>query len=174
MAYPLVENLHTRGILHRTIAPAPNLSPELQRTAEGHVRRLMEELDYVGTMAVEFFQTEDGLLANEMAPRVHNSGHWTQDGAPTCQFENHLRAILGLPLGETDPPRWTVMLNLLGKLPPVERVLEEPRAHLHLYGKSPRPGRKIGHVNVVADSLEEAMEVVARIEAALPEGAGPV
>jgi 5-(carboxyamino)imidazole ribonucleotide synthase len=174
VAYPLVENVHTQGILHRTTAPAPGLDPALQEQAEASVRRLMEELAYVGTMAVEFFEVNGGLLANEMAPRVHNSGHWTQDGAITSQFENHLRAILGLPLGSTDAPQSTVMLNLLGELPPVEAVLREPLAHLHLYGKSPRPGRKIGHVNVVADTVEEAMEVVARIEAALPPGAGPV
>ncbi|UCC24186.1 MAG: 5-(carboxyamino)imidazole ribonucleotide synthase [Gemmatimonadales bacterium] len=173
-AYPLVENVHTQGILHRTTAPAPDLDPILQDQAEGYVRRLMDELGYVGTMAVEFFQVEGGLLANEMAPRVHNSGHWTQDGAVTSQFENHLRAILGLPLGSTEPLKWTVMLNLLGELPPVEAVLHEPLAHVHLYGKSPRPGRKIGHVNVVADSVEEALKVVARIEAAMPPGAGPV
>jgi 5-(carboxyamino)imidazole ribonucleotide synthase len=173
-AYPLVENVHTQGILHRTTAPAPDLDPILQDQAEGYVRRLMDELGYVGTMAVEFFQVEGGLLANEMAPRVHNSGHWTQDGAVTSQFENHLRAILGLPLGSTEPLKWTVMLNLLGELPPVEAVLREPLAHVHLYGKSPRPGRKIGHVNVVADSVEEALKVVARIEAAMPPGAGPV
>ncbi|MDT8341987.1 MAG: 5-(carboxyamino)imidazole ribonucleotide synthase [Longimicrobiales bacterium] len=173
-AYPLVENVHTRGILHTTAAPAPEVEPGVQRAAEDSVRRLMEELGYVGVMAVEFFQTPDGLLANEMAPRVHNSGHWTQDGAVTSQFENHLRAVLGLPLGSTAPVGTTVMLNLLGGLPPVEAVLAEPRAHLHLYGKAPRPGRKIGHVNVVAESLEDAWAVVRRIEAGMPEGAGPV
>ncbi|HSG47449.1 MAG TPA: 5-(carboxyamino)imidazole ribonucleotide synthase [Longimicrobiales bacterium] len=173
-AYPLVENVHTRGILHTTAAPAADVAPEVQRAAQDSLRRLMEELGYVGVMAVEFFQTADGLLANEMAPRVHNSGHWTQNGAVTSQFENHLRAVLGLPLGSTAAVGVTVMLNLLGELPPVEAVLAEPRAHLHLYGKAPRPGRKIGHVNVVADSLDEAWAVVRRIEAAMPEGAGPV
>jgi 5-(carboxyamino)imidazole ribonucleotide synthase len=173
-AYPLVENVHTRGILHMTTAPAPDVSPALQAAAEGYVARIMEELGYVGAMAVEFFQVRDGLLANEMAPRVHNSGHWTQDGAATSQFENHLRAVLGLPLGSTQASGVTVMLNLLGKLPPVEAVLAEPQARLHLYGKSPRPGRKIGHVNVVADSVDEAMAVVRRIESAMPPGAGPV
>lgn len=173
-SYPLVENVHTRGILHRTTAPAPGLDPAVQQAAEKYVAGLMEELGYVGVMAVEFFQVEDGLLANEMAPRVHNSGHWTQDGAVTSQFENHLRAILGLPLGSTAPRKVTVMLNLLGELPPLDMVLREPRAHLHLYGKAPRPGRKIGHVNVVADTVEEAVAVVERIEAALPVGAGPV
>jgi len=172
-AYPLVENVHTRGILHTTTAPAPQVTAALQEAAESSVRRLMEELGYVGAMAVEFFQVGDGLLANEMAPRVHNSGHWTQDGAVTSQFENHLRAVLGLPLGPTRAEGVTVMLNLLGELPPVESVLAEPRAHLHLYGKSPRPGRKIGHVNVVADTLAEALEVVRRIQDAMPEGAGP-
>jgi 5-(carboxyamino)imidazole ribonucleotide synthase len=172
-AYPLVENEHVHGILYTTRAPAPNVNRDLQERAEGHVRRLMEHLGYVGTVAVEFFLKGDQLLANEMAPRVHNSGHWTQDGADTCQFENHLRAVLGLPLGSTVARRHTVMLNILGDAPTREAVLREPGARLHLYGKSPRPGRKIGHVNVVADTPEEAMEAVRRIEAAMPEGAGP-
>jgi 5-(carboxyamino)imidazole ribonucleotide synthase len=173
-AYPLVENEHVHGILYTTIAPAPRVSAPLQAKAEEYVRHLMEDLGYVGAVAVEFFQKGDDLLANEMAPRVHNSGHWTQDGADTCQFENHLRAVLGLPLGSTTARRHTVMVNILGDTPPREAVLREPGARLHLYGKSPRPGRKIGHVNVVADSPAEAMAAVHRIEAAMPPGAGPV
>lgn len=173
-SYPLVENVHTRGILHTTTAPAPDLPKGLQERAETSIAALMDKLGYVGVMAVEFFQVGEDLLANEMAPRVHNSGHWTQDGAGTSQFENHLRAILGLPLGSTSPIGVTVMLNILGRFPPIESVLREPRAHLHLYGKAPRPGRKIGHVNVVAESLAEAKEIADRIEASMPPGAGPV
>ena len=172
-AYPLVENVHWKGILLTTAAPA-SVSPEIQGLAEDSVARLMESLGYVGVMAVEFFQVGDGLVANEMAPRVHNSGHWTQDGAVTSQFENHLRAILGLPLGGTEAIAPTVMLNFLGRIPQVEAVLKERRAHLHLYGKSPRPGRKIGHVNVVAETAEEARSVVLRIQEVLPPGAGPL
>jgi len=172
-AYPLVENRHVKGVLYRTVAPAPDVAPELQQRAESAVRRLMEYLGYVGVVAVEFFQVGGTLLANEMPPRVHNSGHWTQDGAETCQFENHLRAVLGLPLGSTLAVRHTVMLNILGETPPAEAVLRESNAHLHLYGKAARPGRKLGHVNVVAGSREEALDMAARIEAAMPQGSGP-
>ncbi|MEJ2541969.1 MAG: 5-(carboxyamino)imidazole ribonucleotide synthase [Gemmatimonadota bacterium] len=172
-SYPLVENVHVNGILYTTEAPAANVSKSLQQKAEGMVLRLMEDLQYVGVMAVEFFQRGDELLANEMAPRVHNSGHWTQNGAVTSQFENHLRAILALPLGATDARGVTVMLNLLGGLPKIEEVVGEPRAHLHLYDKKPRPGRKIGHVNVVSHDAESAWEVVKKIEAGMPESAGP-
>ena len=149
--YPLVQNTHEQGILTETIAPAPRLDPALTGQAEGHVRALMNALDYVGVMAVEWFETGDGLLANEIAPRVHNSGHWTQDGAVTSQFENHVRAVLGLPIGSTEPVcARTVMTNLIGTLPDREAVLSDPTAHLHLYDKAPRPGRKLGHVNRVS------------------------
>lgn len=173
-AYELVENVHENGILYTTEAPASDIPKALQKKAEDAVLRLMEELQYVGVMAVEFFQVGDKLLANEMAPRVHNSGHWTQDGAVTSQFENHLRAILGLPLGGTASKGVTVMLNLLGGAPHLETVAEEPRAHLHLYDKRSRPGRKIGHVNVVSYDAESAWEVIKKVEADLPESAGPV
>ncbi|MBT8402694.1 MAG: 5-(carboxyamino)imidazole ribonucleotide synthase, partial [Gemmatimonadetes bacterium] len=146
--YPLVENVHERGVLVRTEAPAPGLTPALQAAAEHHAGAIMASLDYVGVLALELFQVGDRLLANEVAPRVHNSGHWSQDGAVTCQFENHIRAVAGLPLGSTASVGHTVMVNLLGDLPPLGAVLREPLAHLHLYDKAPRPGRKIGHVNV--------------------------
>ena len=173
-AYPLVENVHERGILVSTEAPASNVPKTLQKKAETSMLRMMEDLQYVGVMALEFFQVGDDLLANEMAPRVHNSGHWTQDGAITSQFENHLRAILGLPLGPTDARGVTVTLNLLGGLPKIEKVMADTRAHLHLYDKKARPGRKIGHVNVVAHDAETAWELVKKIEATMPESAGPV
>ena len=118
----------------------------------------MDQLDYVGVLTIEFFQTAEGLVANEMAPRVHNSGHWTIEGARTSQFENHLRAVLGLPLGSTEAVGHCVMVNLIGGAPPTDRVLAVPGAHLHLYGKKPRPGRKIGHVTLWADTPEEARE----------------
>jgi 5-(carboxyamino)imidazole ribonucleotide synthase len=148
--YPLVENHHREGILRLTVAPAPGVSRERQETAEGYLRALLERLDYVGVLALELFQAGSRLLANEMAPRVHNSGHFTIEGAVTSQFEQHLRAVLGFPLG---PPTLTgpsAMLNCIGKLPARERVLSVPDAHLHDYEKPPRPGRKVGHVTVRA------------------------
>ena len=115
-------------------------------------------------LAIELFQVGDRLLANEMAPRVHNSGHWTIEGAATSQFENHLRAVAGLPLGDTGARGVSAMLNLIGALPVAASVLRVPGAHLHLYGKAPRPGRKIGHVTVVADSRAELDRLRAQVE----------
>ena len=151
--YPLVENHHRDGILRRSFAPAPQLTPNLQAQAEGYATRVLEHLDYVGVLAIELFQDHDNLLVNEMAPRVHNSGHWTIEGAETSQFENHLRAIMGLPLGSTEPRGHSVMLNLIGTLPDPAVVLTVPGAHIHLYGKEPRPGRKLGHITLRADDL---------------------
>jgi len=150
--YPLVENHHRDGILRLSLAPAPDLLPTLQAQAELFANKILEELDYVGVLAIEFFQQGDRLLANEMAPRVHNSGHWTIEGSETSQFENHLRAILGMPLGSTRSVGLSAMVNLIGDLPRVDSVLKIPGAHLHLYGKEPRPGRKIGHVTIRSDS----------------------
>ena len=152
--YPLVENHHRNGILRLSLAPAPRLEPSIQRDAERAAQRILESLKYVGVLAIEFFEHQGELLANEMAPRVHNSGHWTIEGAVTSQFENHLRAVLGLPLGSTGPAGHCAMLNLIGDLPESAEVLAVPDAHLHLYGKSPRPGRKLGHVTLRAASPE--------------------
>jgi len=161
--YPLVENDHRDAVLYRTTAPAPDVTPELQETARGYARALLEELDYVGVLALELFQAGDALLANEMAPRVHNSGHWTQDGARTSQFENHVRAVCGLPLGDPSPLLGHAgMVNLLGSVPPVEALLGVEGARVHLYDKAPRPGRKLGHVNVAGP---DAAEVGARVDA---------
>jgi 5-(carboxyamino)imidazole ribonucleotide synthase len=146
--YPLVENHHTEGILRLTLVPAPNLTSELQAEAEEYARRLFDALEYVGVLAIEFFHTKGRLLANEMAPRVHNSGHWTIEGAQTSQFENHLRAILGLPLGATEVRGFSAMVNLIGKLPNPVEILALPYTHLHLYGKAAKPGRKLGHVTI--------------------------
>ena len=146
--WPLVENAHEGGILRRSVAPAPDLNPGLTERAESIARRLLEDLDYVGVLAIELFQVGGALLANEMAPRVHNSGHWTIEGSATSQFENHVRAVLGLPLGDTGMVGHAVMVNLIGALPATTEVLAIPHAHLHLYGKEPRPGRKVGHVTV--------------------------
>jgi len=152
--YPLVENHHRGGILRLSLAPAPGLEPNVQRAAEDIARRVLESLKYVGVLAIEFFEHEGRLLANEMAPRVHNSGHWTIEGAITSQFENHLRAVLGLPLGSTGVPGHCAMLNLIGDLPETPEVLAVADAHLHLYGKAARPGRKLGHVTLHAASPE--------------------
>jgi 5-(carboxyamino)imidazole ribonucleotide synthase len=156
--YPLAENEHRGGILAVSRAPA-HAAP--QRDAEEIAARLLHELGHVGVLAVELFDVDGELLANEFAPRVHNTGHWTIDGAETSQFENHLRAILGLPLGPTTARGPSVMVNLVGATPPLERLLSIPGAHVHLYGKEPRPGRKLGHVTLVNASEGAVAEVVA-------------
>jgi 5-(carboxyamino)imidazole ribonucleotide synthase len=163
--YPIVENHHRDGILRLSLCPAPGASSEAQAEAEGYASRALEALNYVGVLAIEFFQTEGRLLANEMAPRVHNSGHWTIEGAGTSQFENHLRAILGLPIGSTATTGYSAMLNLIGTIPERRAVLSVPDAHLHLYGKSPRPNRKLGHVTVVAQSAESRDDQLAQVQA---------
>jgi 5-(carboxyamino)imidazole ribonucleotide synthase len=142
--YSLVENHHRDGILRVTHAPAPHLSPGVQALAERYARLVMERLDYVGVLAVELFQVGERLLANELAPRVHNSGHWTIEGAETSQFENHLRAVCGLPLGSTELRAPCTMVNLIGGVPAVADLAAIEGAHVHLYGKAPRPGRKVG------------------------------
>jgi len=150
--YPLTENAHRDGILHVSTALAGDA---MQAKAVEYAERLLDRLDYVGVLALELFQAGDSLLANEFAPRVHNSGHWTQDGAVTCQFENHLRAICGLPLGMTDSIGHSAMVNLVGNIPAHEDVLVNRHAHLHLYGKEARPGRKVGHINICAPSKQQ-------------------
>ncbi len=152
--YPPIENLHREGVLRRSIAPAPSVTPEIAALAIDYCRRLMERLDYVGVLALELFSVNGKLLANEMAPRVHNSGHWTIEGAETSQFENHLRAILSLPLGITTLRGVSVMLNILGHIPPAGSVLAVEGAHLHLYGKAPTEKRKLGHVTLVAETMD--------------------
>ncbi len=156
VCYPLIENLHLDGILRLSLAPAESSS--LLQTATTHMRQLMSALDYVGVMTIEWFQVGDQLLANEVAPRVHNSGHWTIEGAETSQFENHLRALLGLPLGSTAPRGYSAMVNLIGAIPEPKNILQVPNAHLHLYGKEPRSGRKVGHITIRTDTLAERTE----------------
>ncbi|HUX81343.1 MAG TPA: 5-(carboxyamino)imidazole ribonucleotide synthase [Halothiobacillus sp.] len=153
--YPVGQNRHVAGILYRT-----DIRPEdpAQSAAERYARLVLEGLDYVGVLAIEFFEWDGRLIANEMAPRVHNSGHWTQNGAVTSQFENHLRAILGWPLGATDRIGHCAMLNLIGTIPERMALLAIPGVHLHDYGKEPRPGRKLGHVNITAASPEQCAE----------------
>ena len=161
--YPLVENHHRGGILRLSLAPAPHLDPAIQRSAEQAARAVFDELQYVGVLAIEFFEQNGKLLANEMAPRVHNSGHWTIEGALTSQFENHLRAVVGLPLGSTLAIGSSAMLNLIGETPDAAEVLVIRDAHLHLYGKSPRAGRKLGHVTLRASSSEQLASRLAEL-----------
>jgi 5-(carboxyamino)imidazole ribonucleotide synthase len=163
--YPLVQNHHRDGILRKTIAPAPALTPELQALGEAHARRILDRLRYVGVLTIELFQVGDELLANEMAPRVHNSGHWTIDGAVTSQFANHVRAITGAPLGDTSACGVAVMVNLIGHAPDLARLLVIPSARVHLYGKEPKAGRKVGHVTVVGPTPEAIAADVAAVEA---------
>jgi 5-(carboxyamino)imidazole ribonucleotide synthase len=153
--YPLAENLHHQGQLHVSIAPALNVDEALNQQAQNIFNKLAESLDYVGVLAVEFFQIGQQLLVNEIAPRVHNSGHWTMQGADTCQFENHLRAVRGLPLGSTKVTSPTAMINIIGCKAFDRDMLSIPGCHLHWYGKTPREKRKMGHFNLCADNYVE-------------------
>jgi 5-(carboxyamino)imidazole ribonucleotide synthase len=158
--YPVVENRHVDGILRETIAPAVAAD---QATAEELVRNLLSSWGYVGTIGVELFEVDGALLANEVAPRVHNSGHWTIEGSATSQFEQHVRAICGLPLGDVSTVGPSGMVNLLGGWPDPASVLALPHAHLHLYGKAPRPQRKVGHVTVVAPTVGQRDTTMAAV-----------
>jgi len=184
--FPLIENHHRDGILRLSLAPAPGITPALQQQAEQIAARALAALEYVGVLAIELFEVAGGwrlgigdwepptpntqspipnrLMVNEMAPRVHNSGHWTIEGAETSQFEQHLRAVLGLPLGATTARGFSAMVNLIGALPEPAAVLAIPGAHLHLYGKQPRAGRKVGHVTLRANERGELEERLARTQ----------
>ena len=153
--YPLTENDHHEGILRYSFAPAENVSTEIAEQANTYIKALMHELGHVGILTLELFETETGLIANEMAPRVHNSGHWTIEGSVCSQFENHLRAITGQPLGNTEAIRPTCMINIISEKGDIEGIMALPYAHVHLYGKEERYGRKLGHITVQADSMEE-------------------
>ncbi len=166
--YPITENTHHEGILRYSVAPAPKLSATTTADAERYIRALLNELDYVGVLTLELFETPDGLVANEMAPRVHNSGHWTIEGAGTSQFENHIRAVSGHALGNVSPRGVSCMINIIGEHGDIERILELPYAHVHLYNKGERPGRKLGHVTILADSYEELVWRVRNCASFLP------
>jgi 5-(carboxyamino)imidazole ribonucleotide synthase len=148
--YPLNGNVHAQGILRLTRAPFG--PPRWHRLAARYLQSVLTHFHYTGILTIEFFVRNGKLIANEMAPRVHNSGHWTIEGAVTSQFENHLRAILDLPLGSTRPTGFSAMLNLIGSLPPESSVLGWEGVHLHHYDKEPRPGRKVGHLTIVESS----------------------
>lgn len=143
--YPLVHNTHETGILRLSVASSNH---PLQKLAEDYVGRVLDKLDYVGVLAFEFFEVDGGLKANEIAPRVHNSGHWTIEGAECSQFENHLRAVAGLPLGSTAKLGESAMLNFIGEVPPVDKVIAIEDCHLHHYGKAFKAGRKVGHATL--------------------------
>jgi len=164
--WPLTENWHDHGVLSASLAPAA-VDAALAENAIAAARRVAESLDYVGVFALELFVCASQLLANEIAPRVHNSGHWSIEGAVVSQFENHLRAVLGLPLGSTAARGVACMLNWIGELPDLRVLLAEPGGHWHDYGKSPRDGRKVGHATLVADTPSALMEALRRVGVAL-------
>lgn len=166
--WPLAENHHHHGILSHSIVPAPH-SEDLQPVAQDYITRLLNHLNYVGVLTLELFVTEQGLFANEMAPRVHNSGHWSIEGAVCSQFENHVRAVVGLPLGSTEVIRPTVMINIIGKHPKPEDVLALNGAHLHLYNKTERDGRKLGHITLMPLNRSELTSLCRQLAEILPE-----
>lgn len=157
--YPLSANVHRAGILRVSKAPARDVNEHLIEQAHHAARQILNRFAYVGTIAVEFFQIGSGkdatLVANEIAPRVHNTGHWTIEGAKTSQFENHMRAVMGMELGSADPIGHSAMVNIIGDEPRPGALESMPEAHVHMYGKSPRAGRKIGHVTLNAPSADE-------------------
>ncbi|NMR24203.1 5-(carboxyamino)imidazole ribonucleotide synthase [Pseudoalteromonas sp. NEC-BIFX-2020_015] len=165
--YPLTENQHTNGVL--TLSIAGKEKTTIQQQAEDAFNKLATELDYVGVLAIEFFDVDGQLLVNEIAPRVHNSGHWTQQGTHSSQFENHMRAVAGLPLGNTQLQRVTAMINVLGQAAIPTQVLSVPDVTSHWYGKTAKPGRKMGHINVSAATLHELGERLAELSEHLPE-----
>lgn len=158
--YPLSENVHRGGILRVSRCTSDDA---MQAQAQAYATRLLTALDYVGVLALELFEVNGQLIANEFAPRVHNSGHWTIEGARTSQFENHLRAIANLPLGQTTAVENAAMVNFIGGLPENADILGIPGAHLHLYGKNPRKGRKVAHVTVQSQTACQLAELTEKI-----------
>jgi 5-(carboxyamino)imidazole ribonucleotide synthase len=168
--YPLNGNVHSGGILRLTRAPYG--PPRWQKLAAGYLEKVLKHFRYTGILTIEFFVKGGRLIANEMAPRVHNSGHWTIEGAATSQFENHLRAILNLPLGSTRALGYSAMLNLIGTVPPRESLLAEGELHYHDYGKQPRPGRKLGHCTLVEATATARDKRARRLLGQLAPGVG--
>ena len=167
--YPLVENSHYEGILRLTIAPAQNISEPLQKKAEGYMSSLLNEIKHVGVLTIELFESDSGLLVNEIAPRVHNSGHWTIEGAKTSQFENHIRAITESPLGQTTSTKnFSAMINIIGVHGPIQKALKAKNAHLHLYDKEERTGRKLGHITITSNSIDDLNQSIENLKEYLP------
>ena len=167
--YPLVENSHHEGILRQTLAPAQNISVSLQNKAEEYMSSLLKEIKHVGVLTIELFESDDDLLVNEIAPRVHNSGHWTIEGAQTSQFENHIRAITESPLGQTTmTSKFSAMINIIGVHGPIQKVLKTKNAHLHLYNKAERTGRKLGHITLTSNSIDELNKTIDSLKEYLP------
>jgi 5-(carboxyamino)imidazole ribonucleotide synthase len=160
VCYPLVQNVHREGILHTSVCPAPQATEALQKTARAHMHKVLQALDYVGVLTIEFFAVNGVLVANEMAPRVHNSGHLTLEGCITSQFENHLRAVVGLPLGSAEPVQCSGMLNMIGHTASMHDVMNMPHTHWHDYHKTPRAKRKMGHITVGPSSLEQVQHTL--------------
>lgn len=169
--YPLVENQHFNGILAKTTAPAPNCE-HLTSQAQENIKKLLEHLDYVGVLTLELFVTDAGLIANEIAPRVHNSGHFSIQGTVCSQFENHIRAVAGLPLGDTSIVKPSVMLNVIGNYPNSTEILAIDGVHYHHYHKSERDGRKIAHITVMPTDSEKLTETVEKAVSFLPNRLG--
>jgi 5-(carboxyamino)imidazole ribonucleotide synthase len=153
--YPLICNKHIDGILHRSELPAPDMTPALKQSAHDLITKVMNDLQYVGTLAIELFEVRGEILVNEMAPRVHNSGHATIDCVVSSQFENHVRAVTGMPLGSVEPHARAVMYNIIGSVPKLGEITALPNARIHLYGKEPRSGRKLGHITLLNPSKAE-------------------
>jgi 5-(carboxyamino)imidazole ribonucleotide synthase len=160
--YPLVHNTHEQGILRLSVASTGH---SLQALAEDYASRVLERLDYVGVLAFEFFEVDGGLKANEIAPRVHNSGHWTIEGAECSQFENHLRAVAGLPLGSTAKVGESAMVNFIGSVPAVEQVIAIEDCHLHHYGKAFKVGRKVGHATLRSQDMASLERQIGQVQA---------
>lgn len=161
--WAVTENDHVDGILHVSRAPAADISPARFESLTGALESIMEKLDYVGVLVVEFFLLGDTQIANEMACRVHNSGHWTIEGARTSQFENHLRAVTGMPLGDTEAQGFSSMINLVGQIPDLDALADDPQIHVHVYGKSAAPDRKLGHITVLADTRASLADRTRRV-----------
>jgi 5-(carboxyamino)imidazole ribonucleotide synthase len=164
--YPLGENTHSGGILRHNLV-ANGFDDPMQKIAEDYSRRLLDHFEYVGVLSLELFDIDGVLMANEIAPRVHNTGHWTIEGAETSQFENHIRAIMGLPLGDTSPIGYSAMVNFIGTIPSAESVLAIKGAHYHSYAKEGKPGRKIGHATLRCDKKSEMLAGLEKLLALL-------
>lgn len=165
VCYPVTENHHEHGILRLSLHKD---NDSIWQLAQNHVQKLLQELDYVGTIALELFQQGEKLLANEFAPRVHNSGHWTMEGSATSQFANHIRAISGLPLGSSSSHPFTAMVNCIGAMPTNSDILKLDGSYLHDYGKQPREGRKVGHINLLANDSQQLQQQIESVLALLP------